>query len=148
MDDFRGKGPEYTPGHEEIEIALLRLYQVTKDESYLDMARQFIEQRGRKPFFALSLLKQNSSVGARGKFVQQKKQEYLAAHPEFKPFQLPPGNAAKKPWNATLRWHCQRVERKIFPAARARPQADRARRSLRPLWLSRNRHRHARARNR
>ncbi len=29
--DFRGKGPLYTPGHEEIEIALLRLYQLTQD---------------------------------------------------------------------------------------------------------------------
>ncbi len=27
--DFMGKGPEFTPGHEEIEIALLRLYQVS-----------------------------------------------------------------------------------------------------------------------
>ena len=29
VDDFRGRGPDRTPGHEEIEIALLRLYQVT-----------------------------------------------------------------------------------------------------------------------
>ena len=58
--DFRGKGPEYTPGHEEIEIALLRLYQVTPDHpQYLEMARQFIEQRGRNKGFALHILKQN-----------------------------------------------------------------------------------------
>lgn len=44
--DFRGKGPEHTSGHEEIEIALLRLYQVTGNRSYLEMAQQFIEQRG------------------------------------------------------------------------------------------------------
>lgn len=114
VNDFRGKGADRTPGHEEIEIALLRLYQVTKHQPYLDMARQFIEQRGRTPFFALSLLKQNSSVEARGKYVKQKKQEYLAAHPEFKPFQLPPGNAARKPWNATLRWNLSALSGKYF----------------------------------
>ncbi len=114
MDDFRGKDAKHTPGHEEIEIALLRLYEVTDEKSYLEMARQFIEQRGRNPFFALSLLKQNASVEARGKFVKQKKQEYLAAHPEFKPFQLPPGNAAKKPWNATLRWQINALSGKYF----------------------------------
>ncbi|MFZ5859026.1 MAG: glycoside hydrolase family 127 protein [Chloroflexota bacterium] len=114
VDDFRGRDAKHTPGHEEIEIALLRLYQVTNEKSYLEMARQFIEQRGRDPFFALSLLKQNASVEARGKFVKQKKQEYLAAHPEFKPFQLPPGNAARKPWNATLRWQINALSGKYF----------------------------------
>ena len=114
VEDFTGKGPDYTPGHEEIEIALLRLYQVTRHTPYLDMARQFIEQRGRKSFFALSILQQNANVEARGKIVQQKKQDYLAAHPEFKPFQLPPGNEAKKPSNATLRWQISALTGKYF----------------------------------
>ncbi len=114
VEDFLGGGPDRTPGHEEIEIALLRLYQVTNEKSYLEMARQFIEQRGRDPFFALLLLKQNSSAEARKKMVQQQKQEYLAAHPEFKPFQLPLGNAARKPWNATLRWNLSALSGKYF----------------------------------
>jgi DUF1680 family protein len=37
--DFRGKGAQHTPGHEEIEIALLRLYQVTQHRPYLEQAR-------------------------------------------------------------------------------------------------------------
>jgi hypothetical protein len=114
VEDFSGKGPAYTPGHQEIEIALLRLYRVSQHTPYLDMARQFIEQRGRDPFFALSILKQNFSVGAREKTVQQKKQDYLAAHPDFNPFQLPPGNEAKKPWNATLRWNLSALTGKYF----------------------------------
>ena len=114
VEDFRGKGSAHTPGHEEIEIALLRLYHVTEDQSYLDMARQFIEQRGRTRFFALSLLKQNASVNARGKYVRQKKKEYLAAHAEFMPFQLPPGNAAKKPWHTVLRWYASALSGKYF----------------------------------
>lgn len=34
------------PGHEEIEIALLRLYRCTKNEKYLDMCKFFINMRG------------------------------------------------------------------------------------------------------
>lgn len=114
VEDFSGKGTDHTPGHEEIEIALLRLYQVTHHKPYLDMARQFIEQRGRNPLFALSIIKQNASMDSRGKYVQQKKQEYLSAHPEFKPFQLPAGNAAKKPSNITLRWYANALTGKYF----------------------------------
>ncbi len=35
-----------TPGHEEIEIALIKLYRHTKNEKYLNMARFFLEMRG------------------------------------------------------------------------------------------------------
>src|SRR5690606_25515363 len=38
VEDFNGKDENHTPGHEEIEIALLRLYQVTGHEPYLHMA--------------------------------------------------------------------------------------------------------------
>ena len=39
------------PGHQEIELALLRLYQITGEKSYLDTARYFLEERGTKPNF-------------------------------------------------------------------------------------------------
>ena len=35
-----------TPGHQEIEISLLKMYKTTKNEKYLDMAKFFIENRG------------------------------------------------------------------------------------------------------
>ena len=78
------------------------------------MARQFIEQRGRIPFFPLSILKQNIQVGKRESFVQKKKQEYLAAHPDYHPYQLPPGNEAKKPSGITLRWMISALTGKYF----------------------------------
>ncbi len=34
------------PGHEEIELALVKLYQVTDETRYLDLARFFLDQRG------------------------------------------------------------------------------------------------------
>jgi DUF1680 family protein len=114
VEDFLGKGAAHTPGHEEIEIALLRLFKIINHKPYLEMARQFIEQRGRDPLFALSIIRQNFSVDSRGKYVQQKKLEYISAHPRFKPFQLPLGNAAKKPGNTTLRWYASALSGKYF----------------------------------
>ena len=39
------------PGHQEIELALLRLYRVTGEKRYLDTAKRFLEQRGQDPNF-------------------------------------------------------------------------------------------------
>ena len=35
-----------TPGHQEIELALVRMYNATKNKKYLDLAEYFVEQRG------------------------------------------------------------------------------------------------------
>jgi uncharacterized protein len=37
------------PGHEEIELALVKLYRVTRDQRYLDLAKFFLDERGRHP---------------------------------------------------------------------------------------------------
>ena len=112
--DFKGKGPEYTPGHQEIEIALLRLFQVTGQSDYLEMSRQFIEQRGREKVFGLSIFQQNSNVEKRGKEVKKRRLAYIAAHPEYTPFQVPAGNEAKKPWNISIRWMLNALSGKYF----------------------------------
>jgi len=39
------------PGHEIAEMALVRLYAITKDEKHLKLAKYFIDQRGQKPLF-------------------------------------------------------------------------------------------------
>ena len=39
------------PGHEEIELALVKLYEVTGKEAYLTMAKDFIDRRGQKPHY-------------------------------------------------------------------------------------------------
>ncbi len=53
--DFTGKGPEGTDGHEEIAVALTRLYRHTGKREYLDLAVHLIDQRGhmRRPGFQL-----------------------------------------------------------------------------------------------
>ena len=37
------------PGHQEVEIGLMKLYRVTGKEKYKDMARFFLEERGKNP---------------------------------------------------------------------------------------------------
>jgi DUF1680 family protein len=47
-----GPGPNQKPGycgHQEIELALIKLYHVTKDKKQLDLATYFINQRGTQP---------------------------------------------------------------------------------------------------
>jgi len=56
------------PGHEEIELAMLRLYRVTGKQEYLDMAKYFIDERGKAPNF----------------FVEEGK-KYRPGEPEYTP---------------------------------------------------------------
>ncbi len=112
--DFSNKPPIFTPGHEEIEIALLRLYQVTSHKPYLEMAEQFINRRGRTWFFGLSLLRQYRQANQRSALVKKNKQQYFAKHPETRPNPLPAGNAAQKPKNIQLRWMWNALTGKYF----------------------------------
>ena len=45
-DRFGADGRDGVPGHQEIELALVKLYRVTDEERYLDLARYFIDRRG------------------------------------------------------------------------------------------------------
>jgi len=97
VEDFLGKGARYTPGHEEIEIALLRLFEATGQQRYLDMAEQFIRMRGQQACFAINILKQAVDNGRRIKQVADRQKAYDLAHPGSKPKKLPHENLAKKP---------------------------------------------------
>lgn len=49
-----GRGPGQVPGycgHEEIELALVKLARVTGNSAYMDLARFFVDERGRSPNF-------------------------------------------------------------------------------------------------
>lgn len=39
------------PGHEIAEMALVRLYEVTGEERYLKLARYFVDERGKRPYY-------------------------------------------------------------------------------------------------
>ena len=50
-DRFITDGCEGVPGHQEVELGLLRLHRVTGEEKYLELARHFIDTRGQNPDF-------------------------------------------------------------------------------------------------
>jgi hypothetical protein len=109
-EDFYGKGPRFTPGHEEIEIALLRLFEVTGNEGYFNMARQFVEQRGKDRFFALEIVRQFFSNNRRVEQAQKQVNEDQAVPAE----PLPEGNTAKSPPLNQLRFYFSALSGKLL----------------------------------
>jgi uncharacterized protein len=114
VTDFAGKGPAETPGHQEIEIAMLRLYEVTENTAYLEMTRQFLDQRGKQKGFALHIASQFLNVGQREKWVKEHKEKYHQAYPQGKIGRVPPANAVKKPRGALLRWYLGALNGQYF----------------------------------
>lgn len=57
------------PGHQEVEIGLIKLYEVTGEKKYLQQAKSFLERRGREPYFFDE---------------EMKKRDYETIFPEFR----------------------------------------------------------------
>ncbi|MGE5463156.1 MAG: glycoside hydrolase family 127 protein [Syntrophothermus sp.] len=103
--DFLEAENDKTCGHEEIELALVRLYRVTGQEDYLELARRFVERRGRIPLYPFHMLRQFTSFNKRKAYVEDRREAYLAEHPEHASFQLPGDNYTPKPRFSRARWY-------------------------------------------
>lgn len=69
---FANAGPAETPGHPEVELALLRLAAVTGEARYEALATRFLEQRGRGRWFGARLLRELAAHGRRARAVQRR----------------------------------------------------------------------------
>lgn len=69
--DFKKITSSNCPGHQEIEIALLKLFRVTGEREYMDTAEQFLRKRGRGQFFGLRLLQNFISHSFRSRTVKK-----------------------------------------------------------------------------
>lgn len=112
--DFMIATAAQTDGHEEIELALIRLYRHTGEKSYLELARRFLERRGRIPFFPLHILKVNRLYEKRRQQVREMRAAYIEKHPEHAAFQLPGDNLSKKPPFADQRRKLDQLSGKYF----------------------------------
>ncbi|MBN2049695.1 MAG: glycoside hydrolase family 127 protein [Spirochaetales bacterium] len=72
VGDFRKITSSNCPGHQEIEIALIKLYRVTGDDKYINTAERFLSKRGRGRFFGLTLLSHVISHGFRSNRIKRK----------------------------------------------------------------------------
>jgi DUF1680 family protein len=103
VHDFLNASNDKTCGHEEIELALIRLYRVTGKADYLELARQFVERRGRTPFYGIQWWLQREDFLKRKVYVDQLRQDYIANHPEYASFRLPGDNYTRQPRFSKLR---------------------------------------------
>ena len=95
--DFLNTSNDKTCGHEEIELALIRLYRVTQNENYLELARQFIERRGRTPLYGIRWWLERNNFLKRKAHIDHLRQGYIAKHPDYASFRLPGDNYSKMP---------------------------------------------------
>lgn len=73
--DFATAGPDRTPGHPEVEIALIRLADVTGVATYRDLAARFVEERGRGRLFAVRFVREVLSQARRARMVAARQEE-------------------------------------------------------------------------
>lgn len=73
-----GQLPGYC-GHPEIELALVKLYKLTGNRSYLEMSRFFVEERGRDPkYFDVEL--ETRRAAGRQERVDRRSMDYFQSH--------------------------------------------------------------------
>jgi DUF1680 family protein len=81
------------PGHEIAEMALMRLYEITRDEKHLNLAKYFINERGKTPcYFAEEEARRNGG-GAAGKTGEQYR--YYQAHQPVREQRVAAGHAVR-----------------------------------------------------
>lgn len=87
------------PGHEEIELALVRMYHATGDELMLKLARYFIDQRGTQPYFFVEEAKRRGSDNYFDK--NNFKQLYWQSHMPVREQTAPEGHSVRAMYLAT-----------------------------------------------
>ncbi|MCG3221713.1 MAG: glycoside hydrolase family 127 protein, partial [Candidatus Heimdallarchaeota archaeon] len=78
VENFSELNSRKIPGHQEIEIALIKLYRKTKNEAYLNLASNFIEKRGRNLFHPFQLLREYLSYSIREKKVTKRRRLFYS----------------------------------------------------------------------
>ena len=111
---FLDQPAEYQPGHQEIEIALLKLYEVTGNKPYQTMAAQFLERRGRVHGWAVRLFNANKINSRHNREVEHQRENFEKDHPDVNPFILPPMNTIHSSLPLNLRFLMNTLSGKYF----------------------------------
>ncbi|CAM4482498.1 hypothetical protein FHS16_004755 [Paenibacillus endophyticus] len=88
-----GQLPGYC-GHPEIELALVKLYKLTGNQSYLETSRFFVEERGREPkYFDVELQKRLDD--GRKERVDRRPMDYFQSHAPIREQRTADGHAVR-----------------------------------------------------
>lgn len=88
-----GKKKGY-PGHQGIELALVRLYRVTGNDKYLKLSKYFIDERGKQPYFYEIEAEQRGEKGNNGYFGDYS-HKYRQAHLPVREQKVAVGHAVR-----------------------------------------------------
>ena len=104
VSEFSRSTPLFTDGHEEIEIALIKLWRATGNLEYLALGKAFLERRGMIPGFPLKMALQVLDSSNRMKKVAKRRSAWKKEHPDEADFKLPARNKHKIPFWAAPRF--------------------------------------------
>ncbi|OLS31184.1 MAG: Non-reducing end beta-L-arabinofuranosidase [Candidatus Heimdallarchaeota archaeon AB_125] len=79
VQEFHTASARNTPGHPEIELALIKLYRLTNEKKYLNLAQKFVDKRGKFLIFGLRIFRENLSQQNRTQKVSKQKDLYYNA---------------------------------------------------------------------
>ncbi len=102
--EFLHAAPAMTDGHEEIEIALIRLSLHTGTSVYRDLARHFLSVRGRVRGYGFLMLSQTLSMIGRMRTVRALREKYARTSAGYQPVKLPAHNTHITPPLTPLRF--------------------------------------------
>jgi hypothetical protein len=125
-DKFLDEPAHLQPGHQEIELALLSLYERTDNILFLEMAKQFLGRRGRVQGHGWRLLGATIRSGLRGQQVTRQAKAHRVAHPDLTPFELPPMNEAASSPLISLRFLVNSISGKYFQTHQPVPEQHEA----------------------
>lgn len=114
VEAFLDAVPEGTPGHQEVELALIKLFQATGNEDYVSLAGHFLEQRGRIKPFAPLIFGQNMSVNRRTETVARVRAAQARDRAAEPAFQRGASNESKKPRGITARFFASAMTGQYF----------------------------------
>lgn len=106
-------------GHQEIELALMKLYEVTGNNKYVELCRFFLQERGSQPHFYDSESEKRDGAVHFGKWIVEEK-EYSQSHEPITKQETAVGHAVRFAYMCTAMAHLAGVtgDREMLEASR------------------------------
>ena len=112
VKEFWDSDPKFTDGHEEIEIALIKLSRRTRTSRYRELVKRFLDRRGRVHIYPAHFVMQMLRSADRMNTVAAMRKQYYKIHPQANKFHLPAHNKHLIPRMMPLRFAAQALSGK------------------------------------